>query len=165
MQTMSDKQDRLELKEFFRFTRDGKMKSGAFAYSITFAALYLIVYGAAYYLLVDVLAPITDGLPIWLSDVIGALVPGLVGALVCLIPLKLISNKKPAFLGYVWLSVFALMFLVAMCVMLKDDREALSIFLRLFVIMVPVPLVLGGGLAWYSLKKSERIEKASEDYD
>ena len=162
---MSDKKDKLEFRDFFRFTKDGKMKSGTFAYSITFAALYLVVYGAAYYLLVDVLAPLTNGLPIWLSDLIGAVVPGFVGALICLIPLKLISNKKPAFLGYVWLAIFALLFLIAMVIMLRDDRDALSIFLRLFVIMVPVPLLLGGGSAWYLWKKSEQIEKNSEDYD
>ena len=141
------------------------MKSGTFAYSITFAALYLVVYGAAYYLLVDVLAPVTDGLPVWLSDVIGAIIPGLAGVVVCLIPLILIGNKKPAFLGYVWLAIFALMFLIAMCIMLKDDRDALAIFLRLFVIMVPVPLVLGGGSAWYLWKKSERLNDTAEDYD
>lgn len=151
--------------ELFRFSRDGKIKSGVFAYSITFAALYLIVYGAAYYILVDVLAPVTDGLPIWLSDVIGAIVPGLVGAMTCLIPQKLIGNKKPAFLGYVWSAVFAIMLLIAMSVMLKDDPDALSIFLRLFVIMVPVPLVLGGGLAWYLWKKSEKVDDTAEDYD
>lgn len=165
IQTMSDKQDKLEFKEFFRFTRDGKMKSGAFAYSITFAAFYLVVYGAAYYLLVDVLAPITDGLPIWLSDMIGAFVPGLAGAIVCLFLMKLTGTKKPAFLGYVYLAIFALVFLIAMCVMLKDDRDALSIFLRLFVIMVPVPLLLGGGSAWYIWKKSEGLDDKAEDYD
>lgn len=156
---MSDKKEKLEFKDFFRLTKDGRMKSGTFAYSITFTVLYLIVYGAAYYLLVDVLAPLTEGLPIWLSDLIGAIVPGIAGALICLIPLKLFSNKKPAFLGYVWAAVFALMFLIAMVIMLKDDRDALSIFLRLFLIMVPVPLVLGGGSAWYLWKKSEQIEK------
>ena len=162
---MSDKKEKLEFKEFFRFTKDGKMKSGTFAYSITYAALYLVVYGAAYYLLVDVLAPATEGLPVWLSDVIAAVVPGIAGTLICLIPMKLISNKKPAFFGFVVIAVFALMFLISMIVMLKDDRDALSIFLRLFVIMVPVPLVLGGGSAWYLWKKSEQIEKNSEDYD
>lgn len=165
MQTMSDKSEKLEFREFFRFTRDGKMKSGTVTYSITFAALYLVVYGAAYYFLIDVLAPMTADMAIWLSDLIGALVPGLVGAIVCLIPLKLLFNKKPAFLGYVWIAIFAVLFLIVMIIMLKDDRDALAIFLRLFLIMVPVPLLLGGGSAWYFWKKSEKMEKSSEDYD
>ena len=162
---MSSKDQKVEFKDFFRFTKDGKMKSGTFAYSITYAALILIVYGAAYYFMIDVLAPLTKGLAPWLSNLISAIVPVLVGALICLIPLKLISNKKPFFLGYVWIAVFALMFLIAMIILLKDDREALSIFLHLFVIMVPAPLLIGGGSAWYFWKRSEKIERTSEDND
>ena len=162
---MSSKEQKVEFKDFFRFTKDGKMKSGTFAYSITYAALILIVYGAAYYLLIDVLAPLTKDLDPWLSNLIGAIVPALVGAMICLIPIELISNKKPFFLGYVWIAVFALVFLIAMIILLKDDREALSIFLHLFVIMVPAPLLIGGGSALYLWKRSERIERTSEDYD
>lgn len=162
---MSDKSEKLEFKDFFRFTKDGKMKSATITYSVTYAVLYLIVYGAAYYFLIDVLAPLTAGMPIWLSDLVGAVIPAFVGALICLVPLKLFSDKKPAFFGYVWIAAFALMFLIAMVIMLKDDRDALSIFLRLFVIMIPAPLLLGGGSAWYLWKKSEKIEKTSEEYD
>ena len=162
---MSSKDQKFEFKDFFRFTKDGKMKSGTIAYSITYAALILIVYGAAYYFLIDVLAPLTKDLAPWLSNFISAIVPALVGALICLIPLKLISNKKPFFFGYVWIAVFALVFLIAMVILLKDDSEALSIFLHLFVIMVPAPLLLGGGSALYLWKRSEKIERTSEDYD
>ena len=162
---MSSKDQKVEFKDFFRFTKDGKMKSGTFAYSITYAAFILIVYGAAYYFLIDVLAALTKGLAPWLSNLIGAIVPALVGTLICLIPLKLISNKKPFFLGYVWIAIFALVFLIAMIILLKDDRDALEIFLHLFVIMVPAPLIIGGGSALYLWKKSERIERAAEDYD
>ena len=162
---MSSKDQKVEFKDFFRFTKDGKMKSGTFAYSITYAALILVVYGAAYYFLIDVLAPLTKDLAPWLANLIGAIVPALVGALICLIPIALISNKKPFFLGYVWIAVFALIFLIAMIILLKDDREALSIFLHLFVIMVPAPLLIGGGSALYLWKRSERIERTSEDYD
>ena len=152
---MNDKGEKLELKEFFRFTKDGKMKSGTIAYSITFAALYLVVYGAAYYFMIDILGPLTQGLPIILSDIIGAVVPAILGAVLLLVPLKFISNKKPAFYGYVWLAVFALIFFIAMIILLNDDRDALSIFLRLFFIMVPAPLILGGGSTWLLWKKSE----------
>ena len=153
---MSDKNEKISIKDFFRFTKDGKMKSGILSYSITFAAFYLVVYGAAYYFLIDVLAPLTNKIPIWLSDLIGAVVPAAAGALICLIPLKILSDKKPAFLGYVWIAVFAFVFLISMIIMLRDDQEALTIFLRLFVIMVPVPLLLGGGSSWYLWKKSEK---------
>ncbi|MBQ6342152.1 MAG: hypothetical protein IJI41_03400 [Anaerolineaceae bacterium] len=162
---MSSKDQKVEFKDFFRFTKDGKMKSGTFAYSITYAALILVVYGAAYYFMIDVLAPLTKDLAPWLSNLIGAIVPALVGALICLIPIELISNKKPFFLGYVWIAIFALVFLIAMIILLKDDRDALSIFLHLFVIMVPAPLLIGGGSALYLWKRSERIERTSEDYD
>lgn len=155
---MSDKESKkTDLKEFFRFTKDGKMKSGTLAYSITYAALYLVVYGACYYFLIDVLGPLTAPLPILVSDIIGAVVPGLIGAILLLIPLKFVSDKKPAFLAYVWLAVFALIFCIAMVIQLKDDPEALQIFLRLFFIMVPVPLILGGGSTWYLWKK-DRME-------
>ena len=162
---MSSKDQKVEFKDFFRFTKDGKMKSGTFAYSITYAALILVVYGAAYYFMIDVLAPLTKDLAPWLSNLIGAIVPALVGTLICLIPIELISNKKPFFLGYVWIAVFALVFLIAMIILLKDDRDALSIFLHLFVIMVPAPLLIGGGSALYLWKRSERMERTSEDYD
>ena len=162
---MSSKDQKVEFKDFFRFTKDGKMKSGTFAYSITYAALILVVYGAAYYFMIDVLAPLTKDLAPWLANLIGAIVPALVGALICLIPIELISNKKPFFLGYVWIAIFALIFLIAMIILLKDDRDALSIFLHLFIIMVPAPLLIGGGSALYLWKRSERIERTSEDYD
>ena len=162
---MSSKDQKVEFKDFFRFTKDGKMKSGTFAYSITYAALILVVYGAAYYFMIDVLAPLTKDLAPWLANLIGAIVPALVGALICLIPIELISNKKPFFLGYVWIAIFALVFLIAMIILLKDDRDALSIFLHLFAIMVPAPLLIGGGSALYLWKRSERIERTSEDYD
>ena len=153
MGSREQKQDKLEFSEFFRFTKDGKMKSGTVVYSFSLAVLFLIVYGAAYYFLIDVLAPITQGLPVWASDTIGAVVPALIGGLICLIPVLLLSERKYAFAAYIWIAAFALAFLIAMLVQLKDEKDALSVFLRLFVIMVPAPLIIGGGAAWYLYKK------------
>ena len=153
MGSREQKQDKLEFKEFFRFTKDGKMKSGTVVYSFSLTALFLIVYGAAYYFLIDVLAPMTQGLPIWASDAIGAVVPALIGGLICLIPVLLLSERKYALFAYLWIALFAVAFLIAMLVQLKDEKDALSVFLRLFVIMVPAPLIIGGGTAWYLYKK------------
>ena len=153
MGSREQKQNKLEFREFFRFTKDGKMKSGTVVYSFSLAVLFLIVYGAAYYFLIDVLAPMTQGLPIWASDAVGAVIPALIGGLVCLIPVLLLSERKYAVFAYIWIAVFAAAFLIAMLVQLKDEKDALSVFLRLFVIMVPAPLLLGGGMAWYFYKK------------
>ena len=161
---MQTKSDKFEFKDFFRFTKNGKMKSGTLVYSFSFAALFLVVYGAAYYFLIDVLGPLTSGLPIIISDLIGAIVPAVIGACVLFLPLKMLSDKKPFFFGYVWIVFFAVLFLAAMSILLKDDKEALAIFLRLFVIMVPAPLIIGAGSAWYFWKKSEK-EEPEENYD
>ena len=156
---MSDKKPdngKLEFKEFFRFTRNGKMKSGTVVYSFSLAVLFVIIFGAAYYFLIDVLAPMTDGLPIWASDMIGAIVPALVGGVICLIPVYFLSERRYALLAYIWIAVFAVMFLIAMIILLKNEPDALSIFIRLFVIMVPAPLLIGSGSAWYLYKKQQQ---------
>ena len=155
---MSDKTRKTYFKELFRFTKDGKMKSGTVAYSISLAALYLVVYGAAYYFLIDVLAPLTDGWPIWASDLAGAVVPALLGAVVLLIPVFLLYDRRWALYGYIWLGAFSLMFLLAMVVMLKSEPDALDIFLRLFLIMVPAPLLIGGGTTFLMVKKQNKME-------
>ena len=155
MSNREQKQDKLEFKEFFRFTKDGKMKSGTVVYSFSLAVLFLIVYGAGYYFLIDVLAPLTKGLPVWVSDTIGAIVPALLGSLVCLVPVLVLSERKYAVYAYIWIAVFALAFLIAMLIQLKDEKDALSVFIRLFVIMIPAPLIIGGGTAWYFYKKQK----------
>ncbi len=160
-QTMNSKSDNTEKNEkigfldFFRFTKDGKMKSGTVVYSFSLAALFLIVYGAAYYFLIDVLAPLTDNFPVWASDLIGAVVPALAGSLICLIPVLMLSERKYAVLAYLWIGAFELLFLIAMAVQLRDEHDAFAIFIHLFVLMVPAPLILGAGSAWYFYKKQQ----------
>ena len=155
MGSREQKQNKLEFREFFRFTKDGKMKSGTVVYSFSLAILFLIVYGAVYYYLIDVLAPITKGLPVWASDTVGAVVPAIAGGLICLIPVLLLSERKYAVYAYIWIAVFALAFMIAMLIQLKNEKEALSVFIRLFAIMVPAPLIIGGGTAWYFYKKQK----------
>lgn len=129
------------------------MKSGTIAYSVCLAALFLIIYAAAYYFLIDLLASVTAGLPIWASDLVGAVVPGVIGSLICLIPTLLLQDRRPALYAYCWIAGFAVLFLTAMALLLKDDKDALLLFLRLFLIMVPVPLITGICLTRYLCKK------------
>lgn len=153
MNNKTAEKNKVEFKDFFRFTKNGKMKSGTVVYSFSLAVLFLIVYGAAYYFLIDVLAPLTEGLPIFVSDLIGAVVPAIAGGLICMIPVLLMKERRYAVLAYLWLAVFAVLFLIVMTAMLWKEPDALSIFIRLFLIMVPAPLILGGGAAWYLYKR------------
>ena len=152
---MSDKDEKIEFRDFFRFTKNGRMKSGTVVYSFSLAALFLVVYAAAYVFLIDPLALIANGMPVWASDLIGAVIPAVIGTLVCMIPVLLLSERKYALLAYIWIMAFALLFLIAMIVELKNDPDALSIFVHLFMIMVPAPLILGGGTAWYLYRKQK----------
>ena len=156
MAEKNEQEEKLKFKDFFRFTKNGKMKSGTVVYSFSLAVLFVIIYGAAYYFLIDVLAPLTEGLPVWASDIIGAVVPALVGGIICLIPVYFLSERRYAVLAYIWIAVFAVMLLIAMVVMLKNEPDALSIFIRLFVIMIPAPLLIGCGSAWYLYKKQQQ---------
>lgn len=141
------------------------MKSGTVAYSVSLAALFLIIYGAAYYFMIDILAQTTKNWPILTSDIAGAIIPALIGAAICLVPVKLLYNKKWALYAYIWLAAFSLLFYIAMICLLKDDKDALSIFLRLFLIMVPAPLIIGGGSALWMVRKQDKKELDQEDYD
>ena len=154
---MDDKSRKFEFREFFRFTRDGKMKSGALVYSFSFALLYLVVYGAAYYFLIDILASVTGNLPAAAANLIAAVIPAAIGAAVLSLPLLAFEGlRSPAFFGYVWIAGFAVMFLISMCFQLRDDPDALRIFLGLFLSMVPASLFFGGGSALILCKKSKK---------
>lgn len=149
--------------ELFRFTdKNGKMKSGTLVYSFSFAMLFLIVYGGIYYFAIDLLDPLTKSLPVWASDVIAAILPAMVGAVLCALPMKIIEAKKAVPLAYIWLAAFAIVFLIMMTIMLWEDKDALSIFLRLFLLMVPAPIVIGGGLA-DKLYRYGRKKRGEED--
>ena len=163
---MDDQNEKITFKDFFRFTtKDGRMKSSTVVYSFSWAALYIVIYFAVFYFTMGILERGTASMSIFLSDLIGAVVPAVIGTLICWIPIHFLSNKKPAFLGFVWDAAFALTFFIVMALMLREDHDAFMIFLRLFMALVPLPLLLGGGMAWLEWKKSETSEKTSEVYD
>lgn len=141
--------------EFFRFTdKNGKMKSGTIVTSFSFAALFLIVYGAAYFFLIDWLEPLTRTWPVWLADLFSALVPAIIGAVLCGLPMRLLENKRLIPLAYIWLVIAALGFGIPLLISLRSDPEAQQIFLKLFLMMMVPSLLIGGGSAWWLYKRS-----------
>ncbi len=156
MSSKTGNTDKIEFKDFFRFTKNGRMKSGTLVYSFSLAGLFLIVYGAVYYFLIDFLAPLTESMPIWASDLVGAVVPAVAGTLICMLPVLLLSERKYALLAYLWLAVFSLVFLIAMIIQLKNEKDALLIFIRLYLIMVPASLITGSAAAWFLYRKQSQ---------
>lgn len=137
----------------FLFTKDGKVKNPLIIYSFSLSFVLMAVYGMAYYFLIDPVHFAFSGAPLWLLNLMESLLPGLAGcALVCLLQATA-REKNYIPVSYLWLSVYALFILAWMMASLEtgDDR---SLFLGLFLRLVPVPLLAGGGASWLFYRKS-----------
>lgn len=140
----------------FLFTKDGKVKSPLIIYSFSLSVVLLAVYGASYFFLVDAVHHALIGSAAWVSDLAESLIPGLIGA--GLVSLLQSTSKGKGYIpaAYVWLLLYAVFILAAMMLTLQlyEDR---MFFLSLFFRLVPVPLVVGGGISWKMyLKNSSR---------
>ena len=137
----------------FLFTKDGKIKNPLIIYSFSLSFVLLAVYGMAYYFLIDPVHFAFDTSPLWLANIMESLLPGLAGcALVCLLQATA-KGKSYIPVAYLWLAVYALLILAWMMASLDtgDDR---AFFLGLFLRLVPVPLLIGGGASWLFYRKS-----------
>ena len=112
----------------FRLTENGHVKSTLLLNSFCLSILFLAVYGAAFFLL-------TDPIHAWL-----ALAP------------RAVENLVSALL-----LLLALASLVTMLLLLRGDSGASVLFLQLFGMMVPVPLLMGFGSSWWLLRRRNSL--------
>jgi hypothetical protein len=133
--------------DMFRFIKNGKPQSTVILMTFSYSLLFLAVYAIAYFFLIDLVEHLLGGNPVWLANLLESLVPAIAGAAVCALPMTFAKEKQYIPMGYVWLILYALAALIGMLVLLRDDADARDLFLRLFAMTVPAPLLLGGGLA------------------
>ena len=78
------------------------------------------------------------------ENLVSALLPALIGTAVCALT-HLICHPQTVLAAYGWLLLLALASLVTMLLLLRGDSGASVLFLQLFGMMVPVPLLMGFG--------------------
>ena len=131
----------------FQMTENGRVKSTLLLYSFCLCWVFIAVYAALFVFLLDPLDALVSGAPGIVAHVVEAVVPALVGAVVCVLPWPIIKDKRIIPASYTWIFLLSLACLIAMLVMMKDEPEARNLFLQFFVQAVPAPILFGGGLS------------------
>ena len=136
----------------FRLTENGHVKSTLLLNSFCLSILFLVVYGAAFFLLTDPIHAWLALAPRAVENLVSALLPALIGTAICALT-HLICHPQTVLAAYGWLLLLALASLVTMLLLLRGDHGASVLFLQLFGMMVPVPLLMGFGSSWWLLRR------------
>ena len=140
----------------FRLTENGHVKSTLLLNSFCLSILFLAVYGAAFFLLTDPIHAWLALAPRAVENLVSALLPALIGTAICALT-HLICHPQTVLAAYGWLLLLALASLVTMLLLLRGDSGASVLFLQLFGMMVPVPLLMGFGSSWWLLRRRNSL--------
>lgn len=140
----------------FRLTENGHVKSTLLLNSFCLSILFLAVYGAAFFLLTDPIHAWLALAPRGMENLANALLPALAGTAVCALS-HCICRPQTVLAAYFWLLLLALASLVTMLLLLRGEGGASLLFLQLFGMMVPAPLLLGIGSAWWLLRRRNTV--------
>ena len=149
----------------FQMTENGRVKSTLLLYSFCLCWVFIAVYAASFAFLLDPLDALVSGAPGIVAHVVEAVVPALVGAVVCVLPWPIIKDKRIIPASYTWIFLLSMACLIAMLVMMKDEPEARNLFLQFFVQAVPAPILLGGGLSAMLYQRYMKNPSAAEKAD
>lgn len=137
----------------FRLTENGHVKSTLLLNSFCLSILFLAVYFAAFYLLTDPIHHLLSAAPRAVENLANALLPAAVGTAACALA-QLFCHPRTVLAAYLWLLALALASLIAMLLMLRG-QEGTSLFLSLYTMLVPAPLVLGIAVSLWLLRRRE----------
>lgn len=159
---MSSKESRADrFWSAFRFTENGRPKSGfgvyTFSLSLAFAAVYFLCYEGAIRLLS---APLS-ALPAWAANLLTALPAAILGAALCCLSHRFFSDKRLVFGGHLWLCAYALAVLVIMLALLGFTR-AYGAFLVFFGWFAIPPVGLGTLLSALLFRRDHAPAKRAE---
>ncbi len=130
----------------FRFTKDGRFKSTLLIYSFSLSFVFIAVYTAAYWLLLDPLElGLRPHLGVGLLILVESLVPALLGSLVCCSVHFISHDKKMVLFTYGWIVLFVAV-LGGFCVITFSPQEMELIAVIASQFVAP-PLVTGIALA------------------
>lgn len=130
----------------FQMTENGKVKSTLLLYSFCLCWVFIAVYGVLFFFLIDPLHALTAGAPAFVENLVGTLVPTVIGAAVCGLTWFLSRTEKrllPA--AYLWVFLLMLACLITLLIYSRGEGEVQFLILQMFGMFVLPPLVLGGG--------------------
>ena len=151
---MSNRDSRAErFWSAFRFTENGRPKSGFGVYTFSLSLLYAAVYFACYEGAIRLLSGPLEPLPAWAANLLIALPASLTGAALCCLPHRFFSDKRLVFGGHLWLCAYAAAVLVIMLILL-GFTEAYGAFLTFFGWFVLPPVGLGTAISALLMRAS-----------
>lgn len=145
-------------------TPEGKLKSALLLYSFCLSLLFTVVYIASYFFLIDVLEHALAAAPVAARNIAQALIPGLLGTLICCAAWFLPGDKRLLPYTYYWQCAYALFALIVMALMV--DAQEYSIFLYFFMTLALTGLISGvlvSQLLYRGRMRKQTIEKKSWD--
>ena len=145
----------------FRFTENGRPKSGFGVYTFSLSIAYVLVYLGCYEGAIRLLTAPLSGAPAWASNLVAALSASAVGALICCLPHRFFSDKRLVFGGHLWLCAYALAVLVIMLALLgfSEGYVGFLIFCGWFVLP---PAALGTGVSALLYRRDHAPRRPAE---
>lgn len=144
----------------FRFTENGRPKSGFGVYTFSLSIVYVLVYGACFMAAIELLTHPLRNLPAWAGNLIIALLASGVGAAICCLPHRFFGDKRLVFGGHLWLCAYAVAVLVIMLVLV--GIEAYVDFLIPFGWFVLPPVAIGTAVSAWLYSRSRTPEAPEE---
>jgi hypothetical protein len=131
----------------FQMMENGRVKSTLMLYSFCLCWVFAAVYGAAIALLIGPLHMLMAGSPVFLENLVTALVPAVLGTAVCCLTWLLPGDKRKLPAAYLWLTLLMLACLIALLILLKGEQGAQILALQFFGMFVLIPLIMGDGMS------------------
>ena len=117
----------------------------------------LIVYIAAYLLLMPLLDRIFGSGPVLPATLLEALIPAVIGTFAVMVTWPVFRDKRVLPAAYIWLTIFALTILIIVLVDLRSEPAAGKAFLYFFACEVLPGLIIGNLAVW--LKYRDFLQK------
>jgi hypothetical protein len=141
----------------FLFTKNGKLKSTLIVNSFSLSLLFMAIYGLSYLMLIDPLeSMLAARYGVALASFAESALPALAGSVLCCSLFFVFRDKRLIPGAYVWLLLFSLFVLIYLLITLQSGDR--GVFLSLYGMIVPAPLILGGGCSAYLYIKRKKKE-------
>jgi len=127
----------------FLFTEDGKPKSGFLIYTFCLSFVFVGLYIAGFYLVIEGAAmSLATAMPAFWGNLLLSLVVGAAGSALSALLHVLLPDKRLAFGTHIWLALYVAAAVISLCVILKD-WEAIQVMLVFVLWFAAIPVTMG----------------------